>query len=130
MKKYTVRMEYNAPTKQWTGELVEIPQVHTYGKSVRQVQGRIREALSVWLDDDAAAEKAEFVADLRIPKAAQAQAEKARALREAAREADAKASKELAKAIAALQGLGLSLRDTAEMLGVSHQRIAQLAEAG
>lgn len=127
--KYTVRMEYDADAKAWTGELVEIPQVHTYGRSVRQVQNRIREALAVWLDDDKAAENAEIATELRIPKVAKAQAEKARMLREAARKADAKAARELAKAVAQLQGLGLSLRDTAEMLGVSHQRIAQLSEA-
>lgn len=97
----------------------------TYGRSLRQAQSRIREALSVWLDcePDVLTIRDEFPPRLAEVAAA------ANRLRERAEQAEAKAKAETAHAARALTDLGLSRRDAAELLGLSHQRVQQLLEA-
>lgn len=97
----------------------------TYGKSLRQAQRRIREALALWLNVD---ETALLIRHSFPTELATLTADVHRA-REAAAKAGAKAQAQTAGAVKALAELGLSRRDAAELLGLSHQRVQQLAEA-
>lgn len=106
----------------WLVAVDGVPGCHTYGRTLRQAGERIREALAVWLDSDPADLDLEHrwppeVADLA---AAVADA------RRAAAEASAAASAATVEAARRLAAMGLSRRDAAEVLGVSHQRVQQL----
>jgi len=120
--RYTVVYERDE-SGAWLARVPEVPGCHTYGRSIRQASTRIREALGLWVDD---AERAELVPDIRLPRQARtavsrAKAAKARALRD--QQEAAKAAREATQCLATL---GLSARDTSEVLGISHQRAQQL----
>jgi predicted RNase H-like HicB family nuclease len=109
----------------WNVHVKGIAGCHTYGRSLRQAQGRIREALAVWLDQ----EPATLTIRDRFPEPFAAVADEAMRARTAAERADAKAHQQTVDAVKALTKLGLSRRDAAELLGLSHQRVQQLLEA-
>jgi hypothetical protein len=97
---------------------------HTYGRSLEQARRRLREALALWVDD---ADRAELRFDVRLPVGTKDRLAKVRAVRERSARAQREASQALRDAAADLTGrLGLSRRDAAELLGISHQRIQQL----
>jgi len=108
----------------WLARVPRIRGCHTYGRTLDQARRRLREALSLWIDD---ADAIELIDEVRLP----ARAQKAiRASREQRARADATrsaAQSSTAKAACTLvEDLHLGLRDTAELLGLSHQRIQQL----
>lgn len=109
----------------WNVRVVGQDGCQTYGRSLRQAQTRIREALAAWLE---ASPESLTIRDEFPPRLAEVAAAVHR-LRSQAEEADARAQAETATAARALTDLGLSRRDTAELLGLSHQRIQQLLEA-
>jgi predicted RNase H-like HicB family nuclease len=112
----------------WVASVSKVQGCHTQGRTIAQARERIREALAAVLDDDAAAASAELVDDVRIPVSARKSLERALAARAQAEEEQAKAATATAAAVRALvERLGLSVRDTAELLGISHQRVHQLA---
>jgi predicted RNase H-like HicB family nuclease len=47
---YTVKIERDE-SGAWIARVPEVPGCHTYGRSLRQAKHRIREALSLWVDD-------------------------------------------------------------------------------
>ena len=109
----------------WNVRIDGLEGCHTYGRSLRQAQRRIREALALWLDRDpeSLSIRDELPRDL---------AEVARQVNQARAEAEragANAQLQAARAASALTARGLSRRDAAELLGVSHQRVQQLLEA-
>jgi hypothetical protein len=95
------------------------------GRSLRQAQSRIKEALALWLDAS--------LVDVQIrdqfPGKLAAVADDVVRARSAAERASATAQRQTAKAVKTLTELGLSRRDAAELLGLSHQRVQQLLEA-
>ena len=113
----------------WSVRSPDVPGFHTYGRSLRQARNRAREALSVWVED---ADDAELEFRYRLPKQWREATRGSRQARTRAidteREAQARAT-EVAHYLTAV--CGLSLRDAAELLGLSHQRVQQLiAEHG
>ncbi len=132
VKRYTVRYEMDE-TGAWNAHLKEIPGVLTHARSIAQARRYIREALSLWLDDEAAAQNAELIDDVRVETiggknvvSLLSQVQKERrdleTLRATVTKNTERAAKQLAKA-------GLSVRDVGELLGLSHQRVQQLLEA-
>jgi Sec-independent protein translocase protein TatA len=102
--------------------------VHTYGRTIEEARRRIREALLTAVDDAATAALAENV---KLPKAIRQQLELVRKLRRAADEQDAKAGEATRRAARALlREMKLSVRDAGALLGMSGQRVQQLAANG
>jgi predicted RNase H-like HicB family nuclease len=111
----------------WIARVPEVPGCHTYGRSLRQAKRRIREALSLWIDD---ADKAELMFVLRLPSAIRQKVTASRRAREAALDAQREATETLAlTALELVRRDGLSVRDAADLLGLSHQRVQQLVSA-
>ncbi len=126
-KSYVVRFEKDAESGWWVVTVPAVPGCLTQGRSLVEGRRRIREALALFIDEKAAM-KADLVDDVRLPPtstelvmkatAARARIEKAQA--EAVQTTDA-AARELTRRV------GLSVRDAAELLGVSHQRVQQIS---
>jgi len=123
---YTVKIERDE-TGAWVARVPEVPGCHTYGRSLRQAKRRIREALALWVDD---ADRAELSFDVRLPREAARSVARARSVREAADRAQREALDVTRRTATELtRSSRLSIRDAAELLGVSHQRIQQLLAA-
>lgn len=118
----------------WVAEIPEVPGCHTQGRTIAQARERIREALAVALDRrDAtrAAREAELVDDVRLPAGMVKKVAQSREARARVAEVEERAHRATREAAVALTArLGLSCRDAAELLGLSHQRVQQLTRAG
>lgn len=111
----------------WLVSVPSVPGCHTYGRTLGAARRRIREALRLWVNDAGRAQ-IEFV--VHVPVRARRVIDpyiRARIKAEAASE-EARAALRLAAE--RLTEQGMSLRDAGELLGLSHQRIAQVLEAG
>jgi hypothetical protein len=84
----------------------------------------MREAAALWFQTDEG--DIELIPHPALPKATGRSVQQARAAREQARSADRLAVEQTKKAAAALTGRGISMRDAAAILGISHQRVHQL----
>jgi predicted RNase H-like HicB family nuclease len=123
VKTYTARLEQEHDGR-WSVELEEEPRVHTWGKTIDQALTRMREAAALWYQTDEAS--IELVPRPVLPKATGRTVEQARKAREQARNADRLAIEQTRKAAVALTSRGISMRDAAAILGISHQRVHQL----
>ncbi len=111
----------------WLVELLEEPRVHTYGRTLAKARENIRDATALWFETEP--DSLTLVDDVRLPPKARtsaARAHQARLRATAAQEAAATATK--AAAVALVRDGQLSVRDAAEILGLSHQRVQQLME--
>ena len=124
-KTYIAIYDYDTDDNAWTVRIKGVTGCQTYGRSIRQAQSRIREALALWLD----ASPVELRVRDQFPVALASVADDVVRARSAAERAGAKAQQQTIEAVKALTDLGLSRRDAAELLGLSHQRVHQLLEA-
>ena len=109
----------------WLVELEEEPRVHTYGRTLAKAREHIVDATALWFE--VAPEELNLAEDLRLPAPVKASLELARKQREhahAAQETAAGATREAARAL--VKDGHLSVRDAADVLGLSHQRVQQL----
>lgn len=125
MNTYTAIYERDHDVDAWNVRIEGIQGCQTHGRSLRQAQARIREALALWLDQ----EPEELAIRDRLPKELVELARRAQQARADAERAGSKAQEQAARAAKALTERGLSRRDAAELLGISHQRVQQLLEA-
>ena len=111
------------------GWLVSVPSVrgcHTQGRSLAQARERIKEALAVSLD---APEVTELIEERKLPKRISGLLVRLSEAQKGAAVAQARALALNARAALTLTGTwGVSLRDAAELVGLSHQRVAQILE--
>lgn len=126
MKTYTARLERERDGR-WTVELEEEPRVHTWGKTVEQALARVREAAALWFQIDE--DDIELMPRPVLAKTTDRTVVQALQAREQARNADRLAVERTRKAAAALTSRGISMRDAAAILGISHQRVHQLLAA-
>ena len=109
----------------WAIKVEELPGVHSQAKTLDQAEGMAREAIGLYLGEDPA--KIHVVVQPELPPALQADVERARRLRSEAESRQREATQVTAEAAAELvRRAQLSLRDAGRILGVSHQRVAQL----
>ncbi len=125
MAAYTVILERDE-SGAWISRVPSVPGCHTYGRSITQAISRTRQALSLWVDD---ADAAELRPKFRLPDGLLRAADRGRIARLKASRAQIEAQDALASAARSLTRGGLSRRDAAELLGVSHQRVQQLLSA-
>ena len=127
-RSFTVRYEKD-PSGWWIVTVPEVQGCLTQGRSLAEGRRRIREALALFVDEAAAA-RAELVDDIRLPARTSAVVRKVTSARGQLDKVQAEAMKATAAAATLLtRKFGLSVRDAAELLGVSYQRIQQLAGA-
>ncbi len=111
----------------WVATIPSVPGCHTQGRTLSGTRRRLREALGLWVDD---AESAALVDDIRLPALVRISLERTHAARarvERDRHLARSVTREAARLLTA--DFGLSVRDAAELLGLSHQRIHQLTTA-
>jgi predicted RNase H-like HicB family nuclease len=124
---YTVRYERDE-TGWWVAQVKEAPAAITQGRTIAEARRRIREALALALDDDAAAERAKLVDDVRLPAEVRRALQEARAARARLATESKKAQESTAKAVRTLlKSMHLSVRDAGDLIGISPQRVHQLA---
>ncbi len=110
----------------WIVRVPQVPGCHTYGRTLDQARRRIREALSLWVDD---AEDAVIEEEIRLPAAARHALERAKRARARAERERSRAQEETERtARALLDEVGIGMRDAGELLGISHQRVQQLVK--
>ncbi len=124
---YTVRYERDE-TGWWVAQVKEAPAAITQGRTIAEARRRIREALALALDDDAAAKRAKLIDDVKLPADARRALDEARAARARLATESKKAQKSTAKAVRALlESMHLSVRDAGDLIGISPQRVHQLS---
>ena len=128
MVKYTVIYERDE-AGWWIAEVQGVAGVNSDGRTVADARRRVREALALAVGDQAA-EAAEFIDDVKLPSEARKVVARATAARSKLDAVQVEAQETTATAVRELRKrLGLSVRDIAELLGISHQRVQQLARA-
>lgn len=108
----------------WFVEIKSIPGCHSQGRTLATARDRIREALSLYVESD----EVTIVDDIRLPSAvsrALRQVERARARLVREQEATKAAVRASAQALNAIMGL----RDAAEFLDLTPQRVQQVLVA-
>lgn len=108
----------------WLAYVPAIPGCHTQGRTIDQARRRIREALSLWVDD---AEDATLIDDVKLPvDIGHTVGEYQEAKGQAERERTRAQNLSIRAARALIIDMHLSVRDAADVLGISHQRVQQL----
>lgn len=111
----------------WIARVRGVRGCHTHGRTLEQARRRIREALGLWVED---ADTAELEEEIRLPAEARTAIRASRTARQAADRQRQAARAATAEAARFLVGeLHLGLRDAAELLDLSHQRIQQLVSS-
>jgi predicted RNase H-like HicB family nuclease len=118
MKGYRVVYEMDE-SGHWVATVPGVRGCHTYGRSLSEARARVREALGLFVVD---ASRAPLIDDVRLPV-------NIRRLVDRYKTARLRAERDAQQAAAAVRGLAktLSRRDAAELLGISHQRVQQIA---
>lgn len=121
-KHYVAVYERDPESDAWLVHIKGLQGCQTYGRTLRQADARIREALALWLDREPNGLEItpELPRDLVRIAAEVAEA------RGAAAASAQRAGLATAAAAKKLERMGLSRRDAAEVLGISHQRVQQL----
>lgn len=123
MRTYTIRYERDN-TNWWVATVKEVRGCHTQGRTIEQARRRMREALSLFVDN---ADEAELIDNVILPENAKSLIKQVRATRKRAEEEAIKLQTSTARAAKVLtKDIGVSVRDAGELLGLSHQRVQQL----
>jgi predicted RNase H-like HicB family nuclease len=110
----------------WVASVREVAGCNTQGRSIQQARQRIREALSLFIEEKVEG-AIQFVEEVKLPKEVRSLVGKTKAAREKAEAAAKTAQQSTKKTVEFLTcELKLSVRDVGELLGLSHQRVQQL----
>ena len=121
-KNYEAVYDRDPESDAWIVHIKGIAGCQTYGRTLQQAEARIVEALALWLDREpyGLVITPEWPGDLvEIASQVSQARDTAAATAQKARATTATAAKKLDR-------MGLSRRDAADVLGISHQRVQQL----
>ena len=108
----------------WAVDVPELPGVFTQARRLEHIPDLVRDAVS--LLEHVEADTIEVAVEPLLDEATVADLAEARSKRERAAALEREASESIASLARRLTQSGLTLRDTGVVLGVSHQRVAQL----
>jgi predicted RNase H-like HicB family nuclease len=110
----------------WVASVRGLRGCHTQGRTVDEARRRIVDAMELFVDN---ARSAKIVDNVKLPAAAKKAIRAYTKLRKKAEQQDRRAALAARRAVRVLRGgrLKMSARDAARVLGVSHQRVHQLA---
>ena len=123
MKRYSVRARRVGDW--WALDVLDIPGIHTQVRRLEQAEAMVRDAIAGVTDTPAGS--FELVLDPEVLPNARVLLDEATAARSqaaTAQDAAARLTRDAARLL--VEGEGLTMRDAGVLLGVSHQRIAQL----
>lgn len=106
----------------WLANVTGVRGAHTFGRSLTEAKRHAVEAAALWYDIEP--DEFDVAWDIRLGDLAKPLSQ--------ARDAIAHAEADRARrdaAVRALTDAGMSYRDIAELLGLSHQRVAQISRA-
>lgn len=121
-KNYVAVFEHDAREGVWLVHIKDLDGCQTYGRTLRQAEDRIHEALAAWLEKDSLS----LTITPELPSDVALLATEVSQARSAAERAGADAQRATVDAVKRLTKMGLSRRDAADLLGISHQRVQQL----
>jgi predicted RNase H-like HicB family nuclease len=122
--KYVARFERDEDDW-WVVHVDGVQGCHTQARTIQQGKERIREALSLFIGN--AAYTVELEVKTVLPAPVRKAVDRSLSGRERAEAAEAEAARATELAVKAMLALGLSTRDAGELLGLSRQRVHQLA---
>lgn len=108
----------------WAVEVPEIPGLFTQARRLDQVDGMVRDAARML-----GREVGMVAVDPKLSEEDERMIDELLAARREATEARAKASRLTAGAVDALRGQGMTVRDVADIIGITPQRVSALANA-
>lgn len=108
----------------WAVEVPEIPGLFTQAHRLDQVDGMVRDAARML-----GREVGMVTVDPKLSEEDERMIDELLAARREATEARAKASRLTAGAVDALRGQGMTVRDVADIIGITPQRVSALANA-
>jgi len=112
----------------WAIRVEGLPGVYTQARRLGDVEGMARDAIALILD--AEPDSFDVAAKPALGDDVAALVAEARAARLEAERAARRSSEQLRAAVARLATSGLTVRDIAHLLGLSHQRVAQVTGRG
>jgi predicted RNase H-like HicB family nuclease len=126
VKRYHVVYERDE-TGWWVASVRELRGCHTQGRTVDEARRRIAEAMELFVDN---VRSTKIVDEVKLPASAAKAIRAYTTLRKKADREDRRAAMAARRAVRLLRGgrLRMSARDAARLLGVSHQRVHQLAQ--
>ena len=108
----------------WAVEVPEIPGLFTQARRLDQIDGMVRDAARML-----GREVGMVAVDPKLSEEDERMIDELLAARREATEARAKASRLTAGAVDALRGQGMTVRDVADIIGITPQRVSALANA-
>ncbi|MFN8103754.1 MAG: type II toxin-antitoxin system HicB family antitoxin [Acidimicrobiia bacterium] len=126
MSRRTIQVVYDPEPdgSAWNVTVPELGNVFTWGRTVRQARGRAREAIAAMLDVNE--DSFDTVDEVHAPAPAAKAVARVNEAKALVIDAKSDAQRSAVVAARALADAGLTLRDSAEVLGLSYQRVGQL----
>ncbi|HEX2026863.1 MAG TPA: helix-turn-helix domain-containing protein [Nitriliruptorales bacterium] len=111
----------------WLAEWVEDDRVHTFARSLAELEDLAGDALALWLHTDADDVQVEL--DVELPKTLSRELTQLRRQRDELEAHQASVlDRQRSLAVRLVEAEGMTYRDAARLLGISHQRVAQLVK--
>jgi predicted RNase H-like HicB family nuclease len=124
MRRYTAIYTYDPDDRVWLVHLAEEERVHTDGRTLGAAKRMIRDAATLWFESN----DQDIVDKVEAPADAIEAVTRYQSLRDELERTERETREALADATGRLRVAGLSMREAGEVLGLSYQRVGQVAK--